>query len=103
MRATKEVPIVIAATADPVGSGLVASLARPAETLRTQSRLAGHRGQAAATAAGVDSHREPHCSPDHGYRHAGENNPLVEQLQSAAKQLRLELAIQAIRSGTDIR
>ena len=103
MRATKEVPIVIAAAADPVGSGLVASLARPGGNVTGLSLVSP---DTAAKRLQLLQELIPTVNRiavllmDTGV--AGESIPLIEQLQSAAKQLRLELAIKAIRSGADI-
>ena len=103
MRATKDVPIVIAATADPVASGIVSSLARPGGNVTglslTSPDTAAKRLQLlqdlipSVQRIGVlimDTGRE------------GENTALIEQLRSAAKQLRLQLAFNAIRSGAEI-
>ena len=103
MRATKEVPIVIAAAADPVGSGLVASLARPGGNVTGLSLVSP---DTAAKRLQLLQELIPTVNRiavllmDTGV--AGESIPLIEQLQSAAKRLRLELAIKAIRSGADI-
>ena len=103
MRATKEVPIVIAAAADPVGSGLVASLARPGGNVTGLSLVSP---DTAAKRLQLLQELIPAVNRiavllmDTGV--AGESNTLIEQLQSAAKRLRLELAIKAIRSGADI-
>jgi putative ABC transport system substrate-binding protein len=103
MRATKEVPIVIAAAADPVGSGLVASLARPGGNVTGLSLVSP---DTAAKRLQLLQELIPAVSRiavlimDTGV--AGESNALIDQLQAAARQLRLEIAIKALRSGADI-
>jgi len=103
MRATKEVPIVIAAAADPVASGLVASLARPGGNVTGLSLVspdtAAKRLQLMRDALPSVS-RVAVLIMQTGV--PSESSALIEQLQSAAKQLRLQLAFNAIRSGADI-
>ena len=106
MRATKEVPIVIAAAADPVTTGLVASLARPGGNVTGLSLVSP---DTAAKRVQLLRDLNPSTSRiavlimDAGTSGQGDpNNSLREQLQSAAKQLGLQLAFDAIRSGSEI-
>ena len=103
MRATKEVPIVIAAAADPVGSGLVSSLARPGGNVTGLSLVspdtAAKRLQLLRDLIPAVQ-RIAVLIMDTGVQ--GESDALIDQLQPAAKQLRLQLAISAIRSGAEI-
>jgi len=103
MRATKRIPIVMAATADPVSSGLVASLARPGGNVTGLSLVspdtAAKRLQLlqelvpSATRIGV-------LLMNTGV--AGEFDALVGQLEPAAQRLGLRLSMAAVRSGEEI-
>ena len=103
MRATKRIPIVMAATADPVSSGLVASLARPGGNVTGLSLVspdtAAKRLQLlqelvpSATRIGV-------LLMNTGV--AGEFDALVGQLEPAAQRLGVRLSMAAVRSGEEI-
>ena len=106
MRATKDVPIVIAAAADPVSTGLVASLARPGGNVTGLSlvspdtaakRLQLLRDLNPSTSRVGVLLMEVGASAD-----ADPNIALRQQLQSAAKQLGLQLEFNGIRSGGEI-
>ncbi len=106
MRATKDVPIVIAAAADPVSTGLVASLARPGGNVTGLSMISP---DTAAKRLQLLQELNPSVSriavlimEAEGLGESNPNNALREQLQSAAKQLRLQLGFNAIRSGAEI-
>jgi ABC-type uncharacterized transport system substrate-binding protein len=106
MRATKDVPIVIAAAADPVGTGLVASLARPGGNVTGLSLVSP---DTAAKRLQLLRDLNPSVNRiavlimESGATEASNpNNPLIDQLQSAAPQLGLQLAFKAIRSGAEI-
>ena len=106
MRATKEVPIVIAAAADPVSSGLVASLARPGGNVTGLSLVspdtAAKRLQLLRDLNPSTSRVAVLIMDDTASGNADPNISLRQQLQSAAKQLGLQLAFNAIRSGAEI-
>lgn len=103
MRATKRIPIVMAATADPVSSGLVASLARPGGNVTGLSLVspdtAAKRLQLlqelvpSATRIGV-------LLMNTGV--AREFDALIGQLEPAAQRLGLRLSMAAVRSGEEI-
>jgi putative ABC transport system substrate-binding protein len=103
MRATKRIPIVMAATADPVSSGLVASLARPGGNVTGLSLVspdtAAKRLQLlqelipSATRIGV-------LLMNTGV--AREFDALIGQLEPAAQRLGLRLSMAAVRSGGEI-
>ena len=107
MRATRSVPIVMAASADPVGSGLVASLARPggnvtgltlnstdtaAKRLQLLRELIPSATRAAVLLEGA-------TVPG-----AGEqvNLLLIDQLQAAARQIGLSLTVKGIGTAGEI-
>ena len=106
MRATKHVPIVIAAAADPVTTGLVKSLARPGGNVTGLSLVspdtAAKRLQLLRDLNPSVSRIAVLIMDAEALGESNPNNPLTAQLQSAAKRLRLQLAFKAIRSGDDI-
>ncbi len=99
MRATKTIPIVIAATADPVGAGLVASLGRPGGNVTgmtiQSTDLARKRLQLVreivpgATRVALLALRPPDGQPD-SERQVG-TGLLVAETQAAARQLGVAL------------
>jgi putative ABC transport system substrate-binding protein len=106
MRATGEIPIVMAAAADPVGSGLVASLARPGgnvtgltltapdtamKRLQLLKELVPHATRVAVLLA------ERGALDD-----VSGNVRLVEQLELAAGRLGLTLTIVTLRNADDL-
>ena len=106
MRATKEVPIVIAAAADPVSSGLVSSLARPGGNVTGLSLVspdtAAKRLQLLRDLNPSTKRVAVLIMDAAASGNADPNISLQQQLQAAAKQLGLQLAIHAIRSGDEI-
>jgi putative ABC transport system substrate-binding protein len=98
--ATQTMPIVFARISDPIGSGLVLSLARPGGNLTgvsVQTReLAAKRLELLITAAPeakrVGALWDPNFPP------AG---PLLKEIEGAARSLNLELAPMAVRSPDD--
>ena len=107
MRATKEVPIVIAAAADPVSTGLVASLARPGGNVTGLSLVspdtAAKRLQLLRDLNPSTSRVAVLIMDDAASGEADPNIALRQQLGSAAKQLGLQLGFSAIRSSAEIR
>ena len=106
MRATNEVPIVIAAAADPVSTGLVASLARPGGNVTGLSLVspdtAAKRLQLLRDLNPSVSRIAVLIMEVRGPGESNPNKPLIEQLQDAAKLLRLQLGFNAIKSGAEI-
>ena len=101
-RATSTIPIVMAAVADPVGSGLVASLARPGGNVTGLSllstELVGKRLQLvrellpkATRVAVLDVH---------GYTAA--TRPYLEQMRAAAQQMGVQLIVQEVTEAGDL-
>jgi putative ABC transport system substrate-binding protein len=100
-KATSTVPIVFAPVSDPVGSGLVASLARPG------GNITGYSDMAAAVAQkrlGLLSEAIPHMSRVGALRHADNpgSNIASEQLESAARQLGLKLHHVDVKHPADL-
>jgi putative ABC transport system substrate-binding protein len=101
MRATKTTPIVFAVAGDPVGAGLVASLARPGGNVtglsNQQAELAGKR---------LELMREvvPGLRRVAVLANIGNNNVALEvvEVQTAARTLGLEIAWMEIRQASDI-
>jgi putative ABC transport system substrate-binding protein len=105
MQATSTIPIVFAMGTDPVGTGLVASLARPGGNVTglsiQSSDLAGKRLELLrevlpdlrrlAVLANID----PALRPDRP-------NPEIAEVQAAARQLGLELDMPRIQHADDI-
>jgi putative ABC transport system substrate-binding protein len=98
--ATQTIPIIFARISDPIGFGLVSSLARPGGNLTGVSiqtrELAAKRLELLITAA-PDAKRvgalwDPNFPP------AG---PLLKEIEGAARSLNLELAPMAVRSPDD--
>jgi len=100
-RATSTIPIVMAAVADPVGSGLVASLARPGGNVTgltaLSTDLAGKRLQLVgelvpkATRVGVLAH--------HG---SSATRLFLEEMRVAAQQMKVQLVIQEVNEAGDL-
>lgn len=103
MRATNTIPIVMLATADPVGTGLVASLARPGGNVTgmtlQSTDLARKRLQLlreivpGATRVGVLTLRDPDAGPGGSTLAA---NLLLAELKGAAQQLGMTLIARAV-------
>jgi putative ABC transport system substrate-binding protein len=100
-RATAEIPIVFAVAGDPVGAGLVVSLARPGGNVTglsiQQPELAGKR---------LELIREvvPGLRRVAVLANIGSNNVALEmgEVQTAARALGLEIAWMEIRQASDI-
>ena len=104
MRATKDIPIVMAASSDPVGAGLIGSLARPGgnvtglslvstDTVAKRLQLLREVVPSATRIAvllGASEGREK------------VNELLIEQLQAASRQLGLSLTVTYISSAAEI-
>jgi len=100
-RATSTIPIVMATAADPVGSGLVASLARPGGNVTGLSALstdlAGKRLQLArelvptATRVAVLAH--------HG---TSATRLFLEEMRTAAQQMEVQLVVQEVQAADDL-
>jgi putative ABC transport system substrate-binding protein len=106
MRATTRIPIVMAAAADPVASGLVASLSRPGGNVTGLSLVSTETGAKRLqllreVVPGVSRVAvllvERGSSDDTAI-----NAKLVEQLHTAARQLGVTLLITSVRRGTEI-
>jgi putative ABC transport system substrate-binding protein len=105
MRATRTIPIVMAVSADPVGAGLVQSLARPGGNVTGLSLLSTDTGMKrlqllrelvpAATRIGV-------LLLDRGASDAAANAPLLGQLRAAAGPLGMELTLAVLRGHDDL-
>ena len=100
-RATSSIPIVMAAAADPVGSGLVSSLARPGGNVTgltaLSTDLAGKRLQLArelvpkATRVAVLA-----------YHGTAATRLFLEQMRAAAQQLGIQLVVQEVNEDGDL-
>jgi len=100
--ATSTIPIVMTAVADPVGSGLVAGLARPGGNVTGLSllstELAGKKLQMVrellpkATRVAVLAY--------HGYTSA--TRPYLEQMRAAAQQMGIQLVVQEVKEAGDL-
>jgi putative ABC transport system substrate-binding protein len=100
-RATSTIPIVMAAVADPVGSGLVAGLARPGGNVTgmtlMSTELAGKRLQLVrellpkATRVAVLAH--------HG---TSATRLFIEQMRAAAQQTGVQLVVQEVSAAEDL-
>jgi len=100
-RATSTVPIIFAPVSDPVGSGLVASLARPG------GNITGYTDMAAGVAQkrlALLSEAVPHLSRVGVLRHADNPGSKIasEQLESAARQIGLKLHHVDVRQPGDL-
>lgn len=110
MRATSTVPIVIAAAADPVGTGLVASLRRPGGNVTgmtiQSTDLAQKRVQLMreivprATRIALLALRVPDTQPDAALEIA--TRLLVTETQAAAQQMGLSVVTRAIANADEI-
>ena len=100
-RATSTIPIVMATAADPVGSGLVASLARPGGNVTgltaLSTDLAGKRLQLARElvpkAARVAVLAHPGTSATRLF---------LEQMRAAAQQMGVQLIVQEVKESGDL-
>jgi putative ABC transport system substrate-binding protein len=100
-RATSTIPIVMATVADPVGSGLVASLARPGGNVTgltaLSTDLAGKRLQLArefvpkATRVAVLA-----------YHGTSATRPFLEEMRAAAQQIGVQLVVQEVTEAGDL-
>jgi putative ABC transport system substrate-binding protein len=100
-RATSTIPIVMAAVADPVGSGLVASLARPGGNVTgltaLSTELAGKRLQLVrellpkATRVAVLA-----------YHGTSATRLFLEQMRAAAQQMGVQLVVQEVNEAGDL-
>jgi ABC-type uncharacterized transport system substrate-binding protein len=100
-RATRTVPIVFAPVSDPVGSGLVASLARPGGNITGYSDMAA--GVAQKRLAFL-SEAVPHLSCVGVLRHADNPGSKIasEQLESAARHIGLKLHHVDVKHPSDL-
>lgn len=107
MRATKRIPIVMAASADPVGAGLVASLARPGGnvtglTLVSNDTAAKRLELLRLLVPGakrVAILLEGTSSPGSGDQ---VNSLLIAELQAAARELGLSVTVQGMTGAGEI-
>lgn len=105
MRATKSLPIVMPAVADPVAAGLVKSLARPGGNVTGLSLVSP---ETAGKRLGLLQELLPSVRRigvlimDTGATLEPVNSALAAQLQPAAHQLGLQLSFSGIRSGSEI-
>ncbi len=100
-RATTTVPIVFAPVSDPVGSGLVASLARPGGNITGYSDMAA---DVAAKRLALLSEAVPHMSRVGVLRHRENPGSQIasEQLESAARQIGLKLYHVDVKHPADL-
>ena len=106
MRATKKIPIVMAASSDPVGAGLVASLAHPGGNVTGLSLVSTDTGAKrlqllrevvpSATRIAVLLNRAT-AGPGEQV-----NLLLIEQLEAASRQMGLSLTVTYLSSGAEI-
>ena len=101
-RATSNIPIVMAAVADPVGSGLVASLARPGGNVTGLSllstELVGKRLQLVREL--VPKATRVAVLDVLGYTSA--SRPYLEQMQAAAQQMGVQLVVHEVKEAGDL-
>jgi putative ABC transport system substrate-binding protein len=100
-RATNTIPIVMAVAADPVGSGLVASIARPGGNVTgltaLSTELAGKRLQLVrelvpkATRVAVLAHHGTSATP-----------LFLEEMRAAGQQIGVHLVVQEVREAADL-
>lgn len=106
MRATREIPIVMAAAADPVGSGLVASLARPGGNVTgltlTAPDTAIKRLQLLKEAVPHATRVAVLIAARGALDDLAGNARLIEQLESAAGQLDLELSVVTAQNAGEL-
>ena len=106
MRATTKIPIVMAAAADPVGSGLVASLSRPGGNVTGLSLIStdtGAKRLQLLREVVPDVSRVAVLLVERGSADdTAINARLVEQLQTAARQLGVTLTFITVRGGGEL-
>jgi putative ABC transport system substrate-binding protein len=99
-RATSTIPVVFATAGDPVGSGIVASLARPG------GNLTGLSGQAPDTAGKRIELLRELTHLEHLGVLTETGNPYAEldvkEVRSAARSLNIEVKVAALRPGDEI-
>lgn len=108
MHATRTIPIVMAASADPLGAGLVGNLARPGGNVTGLSMIstdtAAKRLQLLRDV--IPSAKRVAALIFGGVPAPGEkgnpNAPLIEQLQAAARHLGLSLNVTGFASAADL-
>jgi len=100
MRATSTIPIVIAAASDPVGMGLVASLARPGGNVTgltlMSSDLAGKRLQLLRQILPKTTRVAILAG------HGGSTALFLEQMQAAAQQMGIQLVVPKVSGAEDL-
>ncbi len=100
-RATTTIPIVMATAADPVGSGLVASLARPGGNVTGLSALS-------TDLAGKRLHLARELVPKASrvavlaYHGASATRPFLEEMRTAAQQMEVLLVVQEVQAADDL-
>jgi putative tryptophan/tyrosine transport system substrate-binding protein len=106
MRATKTIPIVMAASSDPVGAGLVASLARPGGNVTGLSLVSTDTGakrlqllREVAPSATRIAVLLNNASAGPG---AQVNILLIQQLEAASRQMGLALAVTYLSNGAEL-
>jgi putative ABC transport system substrate-binding protein len=99
-RATGTIPIVMAGVGDPVGTGIVASLARPGGNITGMSTFGP---ELASKTLEFMRELRPGTSRVAVLANATDpfTRPLLEQLQAGAKALRMELLVTQVRSESD--
>ena len=100
-RSTSTIPIVIAATLDPVGNGLVASLARPGGNVTGLSYMtadfSGKQVELLKTMLPKLNHFAVLSHPDNAGQQAN-----LQRVQAAARQLAIRTTVVAARSAEEI-
>jgi len=100
-RATSTIPIVMATAADPVGSGLVASLARPGGNVTGLSALstdlAGKRLQLARELVPKASRVAVLA-----YHGTSATRLFLEEMRTAAQQMEVQLVVQEVQAAADL-
>ena len=100
-RATTTIPIVMATAADPVGSGLVASLARPGGNVTGLSALS-------TDLAGKRLHLARKLVPKASrvavlaYHGTSATRPFLEEMRTAAQQMEVLLVVQEVQAADDL-
>jgi putative tryptophan/tyrosine transport system substrate-binding protein len=106
MRATKKIPIVMAASSDPVGAGLVASLARPGGNVTGLSLVSTDTGakrlQILRELAPSATRIAVLLNQTNAGPGAQVNSLLVGQLEAAARQMGMSLTVNYLGAGAEL-